>query len=449
MSSAMTRRRFLKAAGAAGGALAFVNRRGLGLNEKLQHACIGVGGMGGVDLRNFLSHRGVEIVALCDVDANRLAAAGRTAKDARRYSDWRELLARERGSVDSVNVSVPDHMHAAVTVRALRARKHVYCQKPLCHDIRECRAVAEEARRAGVVTQLGTQHASGIGDRMAVQFIKDKVIGQVRRAYLCSNRPGVEGVRLAGPRPERSDPVPGHLDWDLWIGTAPERPYVKGIYHPAVWRAWQDFGTGWSGDIGCHIFDAAWKGLSLFAPKTVTAEVQASWRDSPARRAETWPQGNHITWVFPGNGFTEGDLTVEWFDGEFYPPEEIRRMSEMRNYPAEALFLLGTEGSLLLPHTCGPLLLPRERFRGHPRPDLEGRNHYHRFVDACLGGPATESAFSRAGPMAETVLLGTVAVRRPGELLEWDAPRMMIPDNPGAGRLLERSYRRGWEVDGL
>lgn len=445
MSKRITRRSFLKSTAVAGVAVAAVNRSAYGVNEKLNHACIGAAGMGGVDLKNLMSHPKVQIVALCDVDGNRLKDAGQKVKDARRYADWREMLAAEGDRIDSVNIAIPDHMHAAATLTALRAGKHVYCQKPLCHDVIECRFVAEAARQAGVVTQLGTQHASGIGDRMAVAFMKENAVGKIRRAILCSNRPGAERYRLKGPRPERADTPPAHLDWDLWLGTAPERPFVKGIYHPVVWRSWLDFGTGWSGDIGCHIFDAVWKGLALTAPKTVVAEVQKSWLDSPKRRRDNWPQSNHITWVFPGNDMTEGDLTLEWFDGEFYPPEDIRRMAEMKNYPAESLFLLGTEGALLLPHASGPHLLPREKFRGHPRPKLGGRNHYHHFADACLGGPKTESHFVQTGPMAEAILLGTVAVRCPGRTLEWDTASMKMPNLPEADRLLLRRPREGWE----
>ena len=341
--------------------------------------------------------------------------------------------------------------HIEETMTALRASKHVYCQKPLCHDVAECRAIAQATKAAGVVTQLGTQGASGIGDRMAVQFLRDGVVGKIKRAILCSNRPGaIKHYRLRGPRPAQGQPPPASLAWELWLGTAPVRPYAPGIYHPTLWRAWLDFGTGWSGDIGCHIFDAVWKGLGLRAPKSVVAQVQKSWADSPERRADNWPQSDHITWIFPGSDKTASDeLPVEWFDGEFLPPEDVREMSEMDNYPAESAMLIGTDGALLLAHGAGPLLLPRDKFRGHPRPKLPGRNHYHHFADACLGGEKTESHFIQTGPMAEAVLLGTIAIRVPGQVLEWDAPRMKIPNAPAAEGYLRRTYRKGWEVAGL
>jgi predicted dehydrogenase len=450
MSKRVSRRGFLKttAVAAAGVVTASVYRNAYGANGKLCHASIGVRGMGGVDLDNFLGHPKLQMVALCDVDRNHVNDAASKAKDARKYQDWRELLDKEGDKIDSVNVTVPDHMHAIITLSALGRKKNVYCQKPLCHDVAECRAVAEAGKKAGVVTQLGTQHASGNGDRMAVQWLRQGVVGKVKHAYLCSNRSGIEGCRLKGPRP-KPDPVPANLDWNLWTGTAPERPFSNRVYHPGIWRTWQDFGTGWSGDIGCHIFDAVWKGLGLTTPKSVVAEVQKSWQESPERRADTWPQSNHITWVFPGNEKTVGDLTLEWFDGEFYPPPEVQKtVDNMKKYPEEALFVEGEQGGLLLPHTSGPQLYPREQFKGTPRPQLPGRNHYHHFVDACLGGPMTESHFAQTGPMAEAIILGTVAIRCPGQKLEWDAENLKIPNFPEAEKYLRRTYREGWKVLG-
>lgn len=420
-------------------------------NGKLNHACIGVGGMGFHDLQQFKSHPNVQIVALCDVDANNLKKAAELVPGARLYSDWRELFKKEGKKIDAVNVTVPDHNHFAIAMQALRNGKHVYCQKPMCHDVAEVRMLTQTAVKAGVITQLGTQIASGKGDRTAVQWIKEGAIGKIKHAYLCSNRPGaIDSYRLVGPRPAQEQEPPAHLNWDLWIGTAPERSYAPEIYHPTKWRAWQDFGTGWSGDIGCHIFDAVWKGLGLKAPISVVAEVQASWKDSPERRADTWPQGDHITWMFPGNDYTADKvLPLEWFDGLFYPPQEIRSLYAGKEYPAESAMLIGTEGALLIPHGGMPVLLPEDKFKAHTLPQLEERNHYHHFVDACLGGPKTESHFAQSGPMTEAIILGTVAIRVPGQLLEWDAVNLKFPNHPGAEKYLRRRYRKGWEVKGM
>jgi predicted dehydrogenase len=421
------------------------------LAGKLRHACIGVGGMGGHDLQNFRQHPNVEIVAICDVDANHLRKAAEALPGARTYTDWRELLKKEGAKIDSVNVTVPDHNHFAIAYQAIKKGKHVYCQKPMCHDVAEVRALTEAAVRAGVVTQLGTQVAASTGDRRAVQWIKAGAIGKVSHAYLCSNRPAaIETYRLVGPRPAQGQEPPSELDWDLWTGTAPMRPYAPAIYHPAKWRAWQDFGTGWSGDIGCHIFDAVWKGLGLKAPRSVVAEVQESWQHAPERRADTWPQGDHITWMFPGNAFTASDvLPVEWFDGAFYPPQQVQALYAGESYPAESAMLIGTEGALLIPHGGMPLLLPESKFKDYPALQLANRNHYHHFVDACLGGEKTGSHFAQSGPMTEAILLGTVALREPGILLEWDSAQMKFPNYPEANKHLRRKYRKGWRTGGF
>jgi len=458
MKYSMNRRNFLGiSVAAATGFLAgcsTTGRRIISPNSKLNHACVGVGGMmGGRDLESFKSHPKVQIVAICDVDRNHLAKAAEIVPDARRYSDWREMLAKEGDRIDSVNATLPDHMHAAVTMSAIRAGKHAYCQKPLCHDVAECRAIASAARKAGVVTQLGTQFAAGTGDRRAVQLMKEGAVGEVRRVILCSNRPGSEKYRLEGPRPAKGQPSPDSLAWDLWLGTAPQREFTPEIYHPVQWRSWQDFGTGWLGDIACHIFDAVWKGLELTVPLSVVAKVQESWKNSPARRADTWPQSDHITWVFPGSKKTGGkELTVEWFDGSVYPPDDVQQLAKdggFKNYPGEASMVIGTGGAILLPHQSGAILLPKEKFKDYPRPKLQARNHYHDFVNACLGGEMTASRFEKTGPMAEAILLGTVAVRTPGTVLKWDPAGMKVTNSAEAQKLLRRSYRSGWEVKEL
>lgn len=447
----LSRRRFLQKTTVAGLAAPFLRSAGLRAaspNGQLNHACIGVGGMGGSDLGNFLSHPKVRIAALCDVDENTLNAAAKKAPEARLYADWRELLEKEGDKIDSVNVAVPDHNHFIIAHSALQRGKHVYGQKPLCHDVAEVRALTEAAARKGVVTQLGTQLASGYGDRATVRLLQSGVLGRVTHVYLSANRPGaVEAYRPAGPRPAQGEAPPPHLKWDTWLGTAPARPYAPGLYHPVKWRGWLDFGTGWSGDIGCHIFNAVWKGLKMTAPRTVSARVQESWQNSPARRADNWPQANHITWTFPGHDLTGGkDWTVEWFDGEFWAPEEIRKLYSVPDYPTESAMIVGTEGALLLPLGRGPILLPEEKFKDVPKPQIAARNHYHNFADAILAGGTTESPFSIAGPMTEAILLGTVAVRVPEQKLEWDAARMKIPNHPVAEKLLRRTYRDGWRI---
>ena len=416
----------------------------------LQHACIGVGGMGWGDLQQFIKHPKVQVVAICDVDGERLKKASELVPEARTYTDWRELLNKEADNIESVNVTVPDHNHVAIAWEAIQQGKHVYCQKPMCHDVAEVRLLTEASVKKRVITQLGTQHASSPNDRAGVQLIKEGAIGKVKHVYLCSNRPSAVQYRLEVPRPPQGEAPLSSLNWDLWLGTAPVRVYAPDIYHPMIWRSWLDFGTGWSGDIGCHIFDAVWKGLGLKPPKSVVAEVQASWKNSTERKNDTWPQSNHITWMFPGNALTESDdLPLEWFDGEFYPPQEVMDLFPGKSYPAESAMLVGTEGALLIVHGGGLALLPQEKFVDYNMPSFEERNHYHHFVDACLGGKKTESHFAQTGPMTEAILLGTVAIQLPDKILEWDAKNLKFPNYPEAEKFLRRKYRDGWNVAGF
>lgn len=449
-----TRRRFLQTLAPLAGGLAVPNLlRAANVNGRLQHACIGVGGMGFGDLQNFKQHPRTDIVAICDVDAGNLARAAKELPNARTYRDWRELLVKEAGRIDSINAAVPDHMHASICFTAMKAGKHVYCQKPMCHDVAEVRALTQIAAEKQLKTQLGNQHSSGAGDRMAVEYIKSGVIGKIKHVYLCSNRVSGMAYRLDQPKPPQI-PVPADLAWDLWLGTAPVRPYAAEVYHPARWRTWLDFGTGWSGDIGCHIFSAPWKALGLKAPTSIEARANQGWVDSPELRAQLWPQANHIRWTFPGNALTVAgkDLTVEWFDGvdpAFYIPEEFRKLYPGDRFPEEAALFIGEGGALLLPHTSGPQLLPREQFAAVPRPQVKGENHYHSFANSIIDNTPCESSFDISGAMSEAVILGTVALRSPGVKLEWDAQALTIRNSPEANARLRRSYRDGWKIEGL
>ena len=447
-AAAVSRRRFLYGAAAAACGAPFILPAGVRAaspNGKLCHACIGVTRMGHNDLKNFQDYDRVQIVALCDVDTQHLEEAAKLVPNARLYTDWRELFEKEGDKIDSVNVTVPDHMHFPIAYTAVQRGKHVYCQKPMCHDLTEVRTLTQAAVKKGIVTQLGTQFASSIAERMAVQLIQNGAIGKIKHVYLCSNREAPN--RVKGPRPAKGEDPPSYLNWDLWIGTAPLRPYAPDTYHPAKWRGWLDFGTSWCADMGCHILDATWRGLGLKAPSTVVAEVEESWKNSPERRADNWPQSEHVTWTFPGNELIEGsELTVEWFDGEMLPPKEARDLSPTGKYPLEAALLIGTEGAMLHQHGAGPQLLPKEKYETYERPKPPPRDHYRHFVDACLGGEKTEASFAQTGPMTETILLGTVAIRCFGQQLQWDPSAMRFPNCPDAERYLKRQYRDGWQV---
>ena len=408
-------------------------------SDRLVHACIGVDGMGWSDLSSLASHRKIQIVAICDVDLARLGRATERLPQARRYQDWRELLATEGDRIDSVNVTVPDHMHAPISLAALQAGKHVYCQKPLAHAVGEARAMRDTAHQHGVVTQMGNQIQSASVYRTAVRMIQDGMIGRVEEIHAWTG-----AVFPQRGRPEGSDPIPVTLDWDKWLGSAKPRPYKKGIYHPFNWRGWIDFGGGAIGDFGCHILDTPFKALELTAPTSIRAEVPLDWADNRAWNQENWPVWEIIHYEFPATRYTTGgSLPVTWYDGEKRPPRELFKFDDPeRKLPGGGALFVGEQGRLLLPHV-GPPEITAGEAKGAPRPDVDGFDHYHAFVDACLGNGSTESHFGFAGPLAEATLLGTIAVRLPGQKLTWQATSMQL-DNAAAQAMVHPVARTGW-----
>lgn len=412
---------------------------GRSANGLLRTAHVGVGGMGGADLKSIASHPQVEVAALCDVDASRLEAAAGLHPKARQFRDYREMLDALGESVDAVVVSTPDHTHAPAAMTAIRLGKPVYCQKPLTHEIFEARALGEAAASRSLATQMGIQVHSSAVYRRAVRMIQDGVIGRVGRVLAWSNKNwGFDGSAIEGSRP-----APASLDWDLWLGTAGERPYAPGVYHPGSWRKLVDFGTGTLGDMGVHIFDTPYAALELTAPRWARTTCRAP-------TGVGHPERNLVEYEFPGTRHTAATLSWTWFDGAAAPPEvtDVGLPAGFR-LPGQGSLFIGEEGTMLLPHVGEAVLFPEERFRGSVRPEVEERNHYHEWVDACLGFTTTSAGFEYAGPLTETLLLGVVANRFPGRTLEWDAAAMRIPNEPAADRLLRRSYRRGFEVQGL
>lgn len=449
MQHRLSRRHFLKGACALGlGGLTSKANAALP-GKTVRHACIGLGGMGKSDFANFVSHPGVKIVALCDIDLERSSDIREAVPGAKFYQDWRELLANER--IDSVSVTTPDHMHAAITMTALNLGRHVYCQKPLTHNIQEARRIGEKAEKSGLVTQMGTQLASSLAERIALRWIREGEIGRVREVFLWSNKQP-HTFRPVGPRPDRVDPVPQNVKWGYWLGVAPERPYAEDTYHPGRWRGWQDFGCGWLGDMGCHIMDTPFRALDLGFPLSVRAEVEPAWADNPARRRETYPLWQVIEYIFPGTGFTATDaLKVTWSDGGKYPPDELRALIGGLEWPEQGTLMIGEDGVMLKPHQAGP----RVFFDGQPKPvtvpKLEPENHYRSFIDAIIKEEPSllRSAFPYAARSTEMVLLGTIAVRFPGQVLAWDGASMRFPKVEAANRYVGRKYRAGWEVKGL
>lgn len=437
LPSSWTRRRFLAAAASAAAAAALPRRAWarLGPNEQLRVAAFGVGGMGASDLEQVAGAEGVRIVALCDVDAGRLGAAASKHAGARTYQDWRRLLDAMDKDIDAVTVSTPDHMHGPIALAAMDLGKHVYCQKPIAHNLRECRAMAELAARRKVVTQMGTQIHGHTAYRTAVSLLQQGALGKVSEAHLWVSK------SWAGPnegRPAHADPVPATLDWDLWLGVAPTRPYVNAIYHPAQWRGWRDFGGGTLGDMGCHLFDPVFAGLGLTSARRVVSH-------GPAHAEETFAADGDIHFEFAGTAATTDPLHLRWTDGSgaSRPAAEKAQLPAGESLPGAGSFLVGEHGVMVLPHWD----LPRF-YRGGERWDLDyepshERNHYHEWVAACRGDGSTSTPFAFSGPLTEAVLLGTIAGGLPEQVLEWNAERLEF-DAAAANRRVGREYREGW-----
>ncbi|MCA9169505.1 MAG: Gfo/Idh/MocA family oxidoreductase [Planctomycetales bacterium] len=402
-------------------------------SDRLTHACFGADGMGWSDLQSLASHPRIEIVAICDVDTDRMGKAGEKLPQARRYQDWRELLASEGDKIDSVNVSVPDHSHAPITLAALERKKHVYCQKPLTHNVAEARAVAQAAATQGVTTQMGNQIQSHGYYRTATEIVRSGLIGKVQAIHAWT---GAKYTQQ--PRPAGADPVPMSLNWDLWLGVAPKRPFKTGLYHPFNWRCWQDFGGGALGDFGCHILDTPFKAVGLTTPLTIRAEVPETWHSDQSRREEVWPDWEIVHYEFPGTELTAGKtIPVTWYDSGKQPDRELFGFASADDkVPGSGALFIGEDGKLLLPHVGAPSLLPGSKNLATPLPQVEGFNHYHAYIDACLGQGSTGSSFDFAGPLAEATLLGTIAVRCPNVTLEWNPQKLQFTNSAEANQFV-------------
>jgi predicted dehydrogenase len=441
-----SRRQFLGQAAVGGVALPLLvtSNSVAGASKRLNIAAVGVGGKGRSDIAN--SSKGHNVVAICDVDKRTLAQSAKEYRKAKQYTDWRKML--EQKDIDAVTVSTPDHMHAPIAITAMELGKHVYVQKPLAHTLFEARQMRLVAQKHGVVTQMGNQGHSGSGYKTVVRLIQEGVIGKVKEAHAWSNRPiWPQGVR----RSEKSDPVPDWLEWDLWLGVAPNRPYVgpaegakksRGAYHPFNWRGWLDFGVGALGDMGCHIIDPVVWSCGLSAPTKV-------WSDGPIPNGETFPKWGIIQYEFPGTEFTSGDnFRMTWYDGGKKPDQKLARLGKGEELPSNGSLYIGEKGVILCPHGKNPTLHPNSQFG--EKIELEAADdHYQQWTNACLGNGETTSHFGYAGPLTETVLLGTVAIRFPGKKLEWDSENMKFTNVATANHFVHHNYRKGWEVPTL
>lgn len=443
-SSAPSRRQFLKTAASAMAAPFILPSGSFSkpLNSMLQVGVVGVDGMGYADLKNIATHPKAKLVAFCDIDSERFAKADKDHPGVPHFADYMQMLEQLGDKLDAVCVSTPDHSHARASIESMKRGKHVYCQKPLAHTVWECRQMRLWAEKTGVITQMGNQIHSNVEYRLAVRLLREGAIGKVKEIHSWVSVDGRERTDyLDRPGKEKELAPPAHVNWDLWLGSAPERPYVADAYHPFVWRDWQDFGSGALGDFGCHIFDPLFTALELTAPLSIRAEHEGINR-------EIWPGPEKVHYVFPGTSYTAGStMKLTWYDGKLQPAKELAQMPETLNLPRAGSLVIGELGNAVIPHVAGPRLYPLEKFQGFAYPkDVTGTPHWHVWINHIFEGTRTDGGFDYAGPLAEAVQLGNVAARFPGETLAWDTAKFQISGKAEAVPLLTKTYRRGFEV---
>lgn len=440
-----TRRKLLKRTAAASlfvAAPAIV--RGQNLNSQLQLASIGSDGKGFSDIKAMSTHDKQKYVAFCDIDTNRTLNVKKLSPETPIYQDFREMFAEMSDKIDAVTVSTPDHMHAYCTISAMNLGKHVYCQKPLTHNVWEARTVASEAKKKGVITRMGNQIHSHQFYRTAVQLVQSGRIGKVRQVHCWVPATG-HGKSGHISRPKTVDPVPESLDWDKWIGVAPMRPYHGGkCYHPWGWRDWQDFGGGSVGDFGCHILDPIYTALKI------SGHGDDFMAHHSGMNEEVWPAQTTYSFSVPGTEYTAVErLKVTWNDGGRLPSTKGSHLPASEALPSSGSMLIGEKGTLVIPHVQAPRLYFEEEKESVAYEMADAQDHYHGWIDACLDNKQPSADFQYGALLTETILLGNIAVRYPKETLKWDAEAMKFSNHEEANQWLTRDYREGWDVADL
>ncbi|RDC55083.1 gfo/Idh/MocA family oxidoreductase [Pedobacter chinensis] len=468
------RRDFIKTSAIAAAAFMIVPRHVLGgqgflaPSDRLLVAGIGVGGKGQSDIAMFAKSGKADIAFLCDVDDRRAAASIKAFPKAKYYKDYREMLDKEHKNFDAVSVSTPDHNHAIQALAAMQLGKHVYVQKPLTHDIYEARILTAAAKKYKVVTQMGNQGASNDGPRQMKEWYEAGLIGDVHTVYAWTNRPvWPQGI----PWPDKKAEIPKELDWNLWLGTAPDKDYVDKLV-PFNWRGWWDYGTGALGDMGCHLIEAPFSVLNLKYAKEVEASVGSVYVDEFKRGyfPESCPPSSHVTLKFPKTDKTKGDVTLHWMDGGIQPerPAELEANETFGDGGNGTLFI-GTKGKMMSEtYSANPKLLPLSRNNDikvkekYARVKDGANGHYAQWVEAAIAGYGKQevsSPFEIAGPLTEALLMANLAIRSfdikksvngkdsyPGRYMKmlWDNDNMKITNFDEANQFVKREYRKGW-----
>jgi len=471
-----SRRNFIKTTALAAAGFMIVPRHVLGgrgflaPSDRLMVAGVGVGGKGQSNLANIYNGGKSEIAFLCDVDDRRAANSVKSFPKAKYYKDYREMLDKEAKNIDGVVVSTPDHNHAMIAMAAMQLGKHVYVEKPLTHDIYEARKLTEAANRYQVVTQMGNQGSSGDGVRQLQEWYDAGVIGKVHTVYCWTDRPSwPQGILW----PSTNGEVPKELDWDLWLGSAPYKPYVEKLV-PFNWRGWWDYGTGAIGDMGCHLVEPPFKVLGLDTPIDVQCSVGSIYVDEFKRGyfPDSCPPSSHVIMTFEKTKKTKGNVQIHWMDGGIKParPEEL---GPNEPFGTNGVIFEGTKGKMM----CGvygadPRLLPLSRNNEvHTKQKLERikggvEGHYWQWAEAAIAGYGKmqlSSPFEIAGPLTETLLIANLAIRGtdvqrpkangkgfeyPGRDIKllWDKENLRVTNFDDVNQFVKREYRQGWSL---
>jgi hypothetical protein len=471
-----SRRSFIKTGAIAAAAFTIVPRHVLGgkgflaPSDKLYIAGVGVGGKGYGDLKSFHDTGKAVINFLCDVDDRRALKARQDYPNAKYVKDWRELLEKNAKSFDAICVSTPDHTHAITTLAAMQLGKHVYVQKPLTHDIYEARVLQDAAKRYKVVTQMGNQGASNDGVRQMKEWFDANVIGKVHTVYCWTNRPvWPQGI----PWSTQATNIPKELDWDLWLGTAPQKNYVDKLV-PFNWRGWWDYGTGALGDMGCHLMEGPFSVLDLKNPTSVEASVGSVYIDEFKRGyfPESCPPSSHVIIKFPETKKNKSEVTLHWMDGGIQPerPEELEA-NELFGDGGNGMLFIGTKGKMMADtYNLKARLLPLSRNEEVKVKQTIARvpgqmaGHYGQWVEACIAGYGKKelsSPFEKAVPLTESLLMANLAIRAhdikkevdgkttfPGRNIQllWDNERMKVTNFDDVNQFVKREYRQGWTL---
>lgn len=448
----ITRREFMERSAVAAAGLMIVPRRVLGRgyqapSDTVNIGCVGAWGRGAGDIQGVSTEN---IIALCDVDDEMLAKLLKNPENspeqqakydkAKKYRDFREMLDKEK-DLDAVTVATPDHTHAVIAMAAMNRGKHVYCEKPLTHTVREARTLAETAKKMNVVTQMGNQGHAKEGARILNEWIWDGAIGPVTEVHVWTNRPiWPQGIEAPAERLS----CPPSIDWDVWLGPSAWRAYHP-AYHPFAWRGWWDFGTGAVGDMGAHLIDQPFWALNLGAPKTIQASSTPFNKDS-------YPLAEIITYEFGARGEMPPCRLI-WYDGGLTPARPMGLDSgRMLGDDGGGCLFIGSKGSIL----CGtygsnPRILPEKLMQDYKRPAKSiprSPGIHEEWIAAIKAGKKSTTDFSYSGPLTEMMLLGNIAIKAQEQkiVLEWDPVKMRFPNYPEADQYLHFEYRKGWSL---